>query len=112
VVVAWREGGRTLIVVDDIAEVVAAAVVSFAHAHGVVGEVDIAVVACVSRGLACTFACKCILYIARASHDLQKSDGESVSVSLSSEWSVTYISASWDSLVECLSRSGVYSLPQ
>lgn len=42
-------GGRgeevTLVVVDDVAQVVAAAVVGFAHAHGVVGEVDIAVVA-------------------------------------------------------------------
>lgn len=43
------EGGRvgllTLVVVDDVAEVVAAAVVRLANAHGVVGEVDIAVVA-------------------------------------------------------------------
>lgn len=34
-----------LVVVDDIAQVVAAGVVCFAHAHGVVREVDIAVVA-------------------------------------------------------------------
>lgn len=34
-----------LVVVDDIAQVVAAGVVRLAHAHGVVGEVDIAVVA-------------------------------------------------------------------
>ena len=34
-----------LVVVDDVAEVVAAAVVGFADAHGVVGEVDLAVVA-------------------------------------------------------------------
>lgn len=34
-----------LVVVDDIAEMVATAVVGFAHAHGVVGQVDIAVVA-------------------------------------------------------------------
>jgi hypothetical protein len=37
--------GRTLVVVDDVAQVVAAAVVGFAHAHRVVGEVDVAVVA-------------------------------------------------------------------
>lgn len=37
---------HTLVVFDDIAEVVAARVVCFAHAHGVVCEVDIAVVAC------------------------------------------------------------------
>ena len=34
----------TLVVVDYIAKVVAAAVVGFAHAHGVVREIDIAVV--------------------------------------------------------------------
>ena len=34
-----------LVVVDYVAEVVAAAVVRFSHAHRVVGEVDIAVVA-------------------------------------------------------------------
>lgn len=34
-----------LIVVDDVAEVVASRVMRLAHAHGVVGEVDIAVVA-------------------------------------------------------------------
>ena len=34
-----------LIVVDYISEVVAATVVCFAHAHGIVGEVDVAVVA-------------------------------------------------------------------
>ena len=38
-------GSNLLVVVDDITEVVTAAVVSFAHAHRVVGEVDIAVVA-------------------------------------------------------------------
>ena len=44
-----------LVVVDDIAQMVTAGVVCFAHAHGVVSEVDIAVVAeelrhgCVSR---------------------------------------------------------------
>lgn len=37
--------GPTLIVVDHVAQVVAAAVVGFAHAHRVVREVDIAVVA-------------------------------------------------------------------
>lgn len=36
---------HTLIVVDDVAQVVAPAVVGFAHAHRVVREVDIAVVA-------------------------------------------------------------------
>lgn len=36
---------RTLVVVHDIAEMISAAVVRFAYAHGVVGEVDIAVVA-------------------------------------------------------------------
>lgn len=44
----WERSFRvslTLIVVYDIAQVVATAVVCFAHAHGVVGEVDIAVVA-------------------------------------------------------------------
>lgn len=41
---AVREG-RTLVVVDDISQVVSAAVVRLADAHGVVGEVDIAIVA-------------------------------------------------------------------
>lgn len=41
----WVRDARTLVVVYDIAQVVATAVVCFAHAHGVVGEVDIAVVA-------------------------------------------------------------------
>ena len=41
----WIKERRTLVVVDDVAQVVAAAVVGFAHAHGVVGEVDVAVVA-------------------------------------------------------------------
>jgi hypothetical protein len=36
---------RTLIVLDDIAQVIAAAVVGLAHAHGIVSEVHIAVVA-------------------------------------------------------------------
>lgn len=36
---------RTLVVIDDIAKVIPSAVVSFPHAHGIVGEVDIAVVA-------------------------------------------------------------------
>ena len=39
------EESHTLIVVDNIAQMVTSAVVSFAHTHGVVGEVDIAVVA-------------------------------------------------------------------
>lgn len=34
-----------MVVVDDVAEVIAACVMGFAHAHGVVREVDIAVVA-------------------------------------------------------------------
>lgn len=41
---AWR-GRLTLVVVDDIAEVVAAGVVRLSHAHRIVCEVDIAVVA-------------------------------------------------------------------
>jgi len=36
---------RTLVVVHDIAEVISATIVSLTYAHGVVGEVDIAVVA-------------------------------------------------------------------
>lgn len=40
-----RGGGLALVIVDYISEVVSAAVVGFAHAHGVVGEIDIAVVA-------------------------------------------------------------------
>ena len=39
-------GGRTLVVVYDIAQVIPAAVMRLAHAHGVVREVHIAVVAC------------------------------------------------------------------
>ena len=38
-------GRRTLVVVDDIAQVVATAVMRFAHTHRVVCEVDITVVA-------------------------------------------------------------------
>lgn len=38
--------GRTLVIVYDVAQVVSAAVVGLAHRHGVVREVDIAVVAC------------------------------------------------------------------
>jgi hypothetical protein len=41
----WRGVGRTLVVVYDVAQVVTASVMGLAHAHGVVGEVDIAVVA-------------------------------------------------------------------
>lgn len=37
--------GCTLVVVYDISQMIPAAVVGFPHAHGVVGEVDIAVVA-------------------------------------------------------------------
>jgi hypothetical protein len=36
---------RTLIIVYHISEVISAAVMGFSHTHGVVGEVDIAVVA-------------------------------------------------------------------
>lgn len=43
---AGREGKRTLVVVDDVAEMVATAVVRLAHAHRVVRQVDVAVVAC------------------------------------------------------------------
>ena len=44
--IRWVDGlRRTLVVVDNISEVVAAAVVRFADTHGIVGEVDIAVVA-------------------------------------------------------------------
>lgn len=37
--------GRTLVIVDDVAEVVAPAVVSLPHAHRVVRQVDVAVIA-------------------------------------------------------------------
>jgi hypothetical protein len=47
---------HTLIVVHDIAEVVSPAVMSLAHAHRVVREVDIAVVAC--RRLGCAILSK------------------------------------------------------
>lgn len=46
--VLWMRQGiqaRTLVVVYDIAQMIATAIVSFSHAHGVVSEVDIAVVA-------------------------------------------------------------------
>lgn len=39
-------GGRTLVVVDNVAKVVTTAVVGFAYAHRIVCEVDIAVIAC------------------------------------------------------------------
>jgi len=39
-----RRGGRTLVVVDDVAQVVPAGVVRLAHAHRVVREVHIAVI--------------------------------------------------------------------
>lgn len=39
------EGRLTLVVVNDVSEVILARVVGFADAHGVVGKVDIAVVA-------------------------------------------------------------------
>lgn len=50
VVLAWDEeagwsGRLTLVVVNDVAEVVAAGVVGLPHAHRVVREVDIAIVA-------------------------------------------------------------------
>lgn len=69
----WRERecGRTLIVVDNIAQVVTSAVVGFAHAHRVVRKVDIAVVACeVSSCCAAAAALfglqKTVLYISQA----------------------------------------------
>jgi hypothetical protein len=40
-----RRGRLTLVVVHDVAEMVATAVVGLAHAHRVVREVDIAVIA-------------------------------------------------------------------
>lgn len=43
--IGGQGGLRTLVVIDDVAQVVAARVMGFAHAHGVVREVDIAVVA-------------------------------------------------------------------
>ena len=55
---------RTLVVVHDIAEMVSAAIVSFTHAHRVVGEVDIAVIA--FEGLA-------MVQLKKAEH-LQKSE--------------------------------------
>lgn len=43
----WEEGStRTLVVVDDVSEMVLSAVMSLSHAHRVVRQVDIAVVAC------------------------------------------------------------------
>lgn len=45
VILGWKRVVLTLVVVYDIAQVVATAVVCFAHTHRVVGEVDIAVVA-------------------------------------------------------------------
>lgn len=41
-----RKDGHTLVVLDDVTQMVSTAVVSFADAHGVVREVHIAVVAC------------------------------------------------------------------
>lgn len=46
--VGTREGPyRTLVVVDNVTQMVASAVVRLADAHGVVGEEDIAIIACV-----------------------------------------------------------------
>jgi hypothetical protein len=36
---------RTLVIVDDISQMVSTTVMGFPHTHGVVGEVDIAVIA-------------------------------------------------------------------
>lgn len=44
-----RTNQLTLVVFDDITDMIAATIVGFAHAHGVVCEVDIAVIACVGR---------------------------------------------------------------
>ena len=41
-----QEGSHTLVVVYDIPKVVSTTVVSFAHTHGIVREVDIAVITC------------------------------------------------------------------
>lgn len=41
-----EEWGRTLVVLDNVSEVIAPAVVRLPDAYGVVGEVDIAIVAC------------------------------------------------------------------
>lgn len=52
-----------LVVVDDIAHVVAAVVVSLSHAHGVVGEVDIAVVAEEFRHLAAVRPLRSLVFV-------------------------------------------------
>jgi hypothetical protein len=42
----WKRlWGRTLIVVDDVAQMVATAVVGFAHTHRIVRKIDIAIIA-------------------------------------------------------------------
>lgn len=72
-----------LVVVDDIAQMVATGVVRLAHAHGVVGQVDIAVVAeefrhgC-GRGRACqgsigvSAICDCITALGLGCKDAQR----------------------------------------
>lgn len=50
-------GIRTLVIVYDISQVVSAAVVRLSHAHGVVREVDIAVIACDATSLVRTLLC-------------------------------------------------------
>lgn len=52
-----------LVIVDDVAHVVAAVVVSLAHAHGVVGEVDIAVVAEEFRHLAAVRPLRSLVFV-------------------------------------------------
>ena len=44
-VMGQRREGRTLVVVQHIAFMVSASVVGFAHAHGIVSKVNIAVIA-------------------------------------------------------------------
>lgn len=45
--VSGAQGGRTLVVVDNVSQMVSTAVVRLPHTHGVVREVDIAIVTCV-----------------------------------------------------------------
>ena len=54
------EGEPTLIVVHDVTDMISSRIVCFAHAHGVVREVDVAVVACSTPEFALVdcFECK------------------------------------------------------
>lgn len=40
-------GRRTLIVIDDVAQMITTGIMILAHTHRVVGEIDIAVIACI-----------------------------------------------------------------